>query len=244
MHDRLAIARWTNEGGYVPSENGEPGRHAHAPRPVEAPGTSTAPLRGEAPGQQDRGVEPTTVGGPLRIWSVGHSTHSLADFLALLAAHGIEVVADIRSVPKSRRHPQFHIDALAASLPEHGLLYRHLPQLGGLRSPRRNSTNDAWRNRSFRGYADYALTIEFAAGLSALRRIAENAPTAMMCAEALWWRCHRRLVADRLVAGGDTVLHIASNGGSSAHELTSFARCNVNGTITYVAGDPSESGTR
>ena len=180
----------------------------------------------------------------LRLWSVGHSTHAFDDLLAVLARHGIEVVADIRTVPKSRRHPQFHIDALTAALPAHGLVYRHLPALGGLRRPRKDSPNDAWRNRSFRGYADYALTDEFAAGLEELRRIAAAAPTAMMCAEALWWRCHRRLVADRLVAGGDVVLHIASDGRASPHQLTPFASRNADGTIVYAADGPAGAGGR
>ncbi len=173
---------------------------------------------------------------PLTLWSVGHSTHALADFVAVLARHEVEVVADIRTVPKSRRHPQFHIDALTDTLPRHGLAYRHLPQLGGLRSPRGDSPNDGWRNRSFRGYADHALTPDFAGGLQALRHIAQNARTAMMCAEAVWWRCHRRLVADRLLTAGDVVLHIMPDGRSSPHELTSFARRHGDGTITYPAG--------
>ena len=180
----------------------------------------------------------------LRLWSIGHSTHALGEFVALLGHHGIEVVADIRRFPRSRRHPQFDIDALAAALPEHGVVYRHLPELGGRRTPRADSPNDAWRHRSFRGYADHALTAEFAAGLSTLREIGEGAPTAMMCSEALWWRCHRRLVADRLVAGGDGVLHISSDGGSSPHELTSFASRNADGTILYASGpaEPRTSG--
>ena len=171
----------------------------------------------------------------LRLWSVGHSTRALADFVALLHSHGIEVVADIRTVPKSRRHPQFHIHSLTATLPEHGLAYRHLPQLGGLRSPRAASPNDGWRNRSFRAYADHALTADFADGLAALRETARTAPTAMMCAEAVWWRCHRRLVADRLVAAGDVVCHIMPDGRGVPHELTSFARRDADGTITYPA---------
>ena len=173
---------------------------------------------------------------PLRLWSVGHSTHAFDDFVALLGSHDIEVVADIRTVPKSRRHPQFHTDALTTALPEHGLAYVHLPQLGGLRSPRAESPNDAWRNRSFRAYADHALTAGFAEGLAALRATATRARTAMMCAEAVWWRCHRRLVADHLVAAGDAVVHIMPDGRSVPHELTPFARRNADGTITYPAG--------
>ena len=173
---------------------------------------------------------------PLRLWSVGHSTHAFAEFVALLGSHDIEVVADIRTVPKSRRHPQFHADSLTTTLPEHGLAYLHLPQLGGLRSPRAESPNDGWHNRSFRAYADHALTADFAAGLAALRERAAGARTAMMCAEAVWWRCHRRLVADQLVAAGDVVLHIMPDGRGVPHELTSFARRDADGTITYPAG--------
>jgi uncharacterized protein (DUF488 family) len=169
----------------------------------------------------------------LRIWSVGHSTHTFDGFLRLLAEAGIEAVADVRRFPMSRRHPHFHIDELSARLPAHDVLYRHLPQLGGRRAPHEDSPNGGWNNASFRGYADHALTAEFAAGLAALRELAETAATAMMCSEALWWRCHRRLVADRLVAGGAVVLHISSGGRSVAHELTPFARVDRDGTITY-----------
>jgi uncharacterized protein (DUF488 family) len=179
-------------------------------------------------------------GVPVHVWSVGHSTHTLADFLAVLARHRIEAVADIRRIPKSRRHPQFHIDALAAALSEHELAYRHLPELGGRRTPRKDSPNDAWSHRSFRGYADHALTGEFAAGLSALRQMAGTARTAMMCSEALWWRCHRRLVADRLVTGGDVVLHVFPDGRGAAHELTSFAGRKADGTIVYAAEHRTE----
>lgn len=174
-------------------------------------------------------------GAALRVWSVGHSTHTLETFLELLARNEIELVADIRTVPKSRRHPHFHTDRLARTLPDHGVRYRHLPALGGWRSSRGDSRNAAWRNRSLRGYADHALTAEFAGGLAELRQLAASARTAMMCSEALWWRCHRRLVADRLVAGGDVVLHIGSAGRSSPHRLAPFARIEPDGAVTYPA---------
>ena len=172
---------------------------------------------------------------PLNVWSVGHSTRSLDELMNLLAAHRIATVADIRTVPKSRRHPHFHTDALAATLPERGFGYAHLPRLGGFRRPGGGSPNDGWRNESFRGYADYAMTGDFAAGLAELRELAGAAPTAMMCSEAVWWRCHRRLVADRLVVGGDTVLHIASEARADAHELSPFAVVAGDGQITYPA---------
>ena len=171
----------------------------------------------------------------LTLWSIGHSTHSLASFLALLKANDIEVVADIRTIPRSSRFPHFGADRLAAALSEHGIRYRHLPALGGRRAPREDSPNVAWRNASFRGYADHARTTEFAQGLAALRELARSAPTAMMCSEALWWRCHRRLVADRIVAAGDVVLHIASDGRSAPHELSPFASVDAAGTIVYPA---------
>jgi uncharacterized protein (DUF488 family) len=170
------------------------------------------------------------------VWSIGHSTHSLERLVELLHTHGIAQLADIRTVPKSRRHPQFHTEALAETLPGHGIAYRHLPRLGGWRKALEDSPNDAWRNASFRGYADYAMSDEFAAGLAELRELASSERTAMMCSEALWWRCHRRIVADRLVAGGDTVCHIGSDGRVAAHELTGFAEIDASGQITYPAG--------
>lgn len=160
----------------------------------------------------------------LEVWSVGHSTHSLAAFSALLAGQGIERVVDIRTVPKSRRNPQFHTESLTSRLPEAGIAYAHLEALGGWRKTIPGSPNGGWRNRSFRGYADYAMSPEFASGLVCLQTLAAAGPTAMMCSEALWWRCHRRLVADRLVLGGGRVWHIGSDGRTSRHQLTSFAR--------------------
>jgi uncharacterized protein (DUF488 family) len=172
---------------------------------------------------------------PMQVWSVGHSTHPLDAFAALLAAHGIETLVDVRTAPKSRRHPQFRAEALAISLPERGVRYERLPRLGGWRRTSPGSPNGAWRNASFRGYADYALTDEFAAGLRALREIAAASRTAMMCSEGLWWRCHRRLIADRLVAGGDAVRHIGPDGRVTAHELPDFAVVGEDGRVRYPA---------
>lgn len=174
----------------------------------------------------------------MTVWTVGHSTHSLEAFAALLDAHDVAQVADIRAVPRSRRHPQFHAVAMARSLPERGVAYVHLPQLGGWRHAHEDSPNGAWRNPSFRGYADYAMDAAFAAGLVQLRRLAAERRTAMMCSEALWWRCHRRLVADRLVVAGDTVCHISSAGRASTHRLTPFATLASDGQITYPVGAP------
>lgn len=135
-------------------------------------------------------------------------------------------------MPRSRRHPHFNSDALARDLAARGVAYEHLPRLGGWRTATPGSPNGAWQNVSFRGYADYAMGSEFAAGLAQLRELSAARRTAVMCSEALWWRCHRRLVADRLLVAGDTVCHIASNGGTSVHRLTPFARV-ADGQITY-----------
>ena len=173
----------------------------------------------------------------MNVWTVGHSTHSIDAFVRLLMEHEIAQLADIRTVPRSRRNPHFDTGALAASLPERGVAYVHLARLGGRRRAHRDSPNGAWRNASFRGYADYAMGEEFADGLAQLRRLAAARRTAIMCSEALWWRCHRRLVADRLVVAGDTVCHIGSDGRASAHELTPFATVGRDGRITYPAID-------
>lgn len=178
------------------------------------------------------------------VWTVGHSTHAEEAFVALLLAHEIERVADVRTVPRSRRHPQFHSDHLARSLPARGIAYEHLPRLGGWRSAQPDSPNSGWRNVSFRGYADHAMTAEFAVGLATLRELAATRRTAIMCSEALWWRCHRRLIADRLVVGGDTVRHIGSDARASEHQLTAFAVLGPDRQITYPAsarGAPSVS---
>ena len=169
----------------------------------------------------------------MQVWTVGHSTHSSHRFIALLLAHEIVHVADVRTVPKSRRHPHFHREVLARSLAAGGIGYTHLPRLGGWRQPKPDSPNGAWRNRSFRGYADYASSHAFAAGLAQLRELAASGHTAIMCSEALWWRCHRRLIADRLVVAGDTVCHIDASGSASVHALTPFALLAPDGQITY-----------
>ncbi len=168
------------------------------------------------------------------MYTVGHSTRSLVDFLALLKAHGVTQLADVRTVPKSRRHPHFAGDALAVSLPAAGIAYRHFADLGGLRKPRRDSTNTAWRHEGFRGYADYMDTPAFARGLHDLLAWQDASPpaTAVMCAEAVWWQCHRQLIADALVVRGVEVCHIMSATAAPAHTLTSFAH--VNGVrVTY-----------
>jgi uncharacterized protein (DUF488 family) len=162
---------------------------------------------------------------------VGHSTRERGELAALLHEHGVRTVADVRRFPRSRRHPQFDAGALAAWLPEEGIAYVPLPELGGRRSRVPESPNGGWEHPAFQAYADWMAGPEFAAGIARLEALA--AP-AVMCAEAQWWRCHRRLVADALVVRGHPVGHIIGAGREFAHELTPFAV--VNGTrITYPA---------
>jgi len=166
------------------------------------------------------------------ICTVGHSTRPLADFVELLRACRVEQLADVRTIPRSRRNPQFNQDSLPAALRDAGIHYRHFPALGGLRHPRPDSINTGWRNASFRGYADYMQAPAFAAGLAEFLTFAGNLNTAIMCAEAVPWRCHRSLIADALTVRRVTVQHILSATSSHPHKLTPFAR--VEGErITY-----------
>jgi uncharacterized protein (DUF488 family) len=176
---------------------------------------------------------------PVELWTIGHSSHALADLVTLLRGQSIELLVDVRTVPKSKRHPQFWSDALAVSLPAEGIAYEHLPQLGGWRRASPDSPNGAWRNASFRGYADYTLTDEFAAGMQELCMRTRDRHVAIMCSEALWWRCHRRLIADRVVAGGGQVWHISSQGAVTPHELADFGRVDPRGRVIYPATDGS-----
>ncbi len=173
------------------------------------------------------------------ILTIGHSTRTLEQFVGLLRVHNVGQLVDIRTVPRSRRHPHFSGEALSASLEQAGIVYRHAPGLGGLRKPRPDSKNTGWRQEGFRGYADYMETAEFEAALGQLiasaaarRRGMETQPTAIMCAEAVWWRCHRQLVADALVARGVEVRHIVSAAAPVPHTLTEFARV-IDGKVTY-----------
>jgi len=171
---------------------------------------------------------------PSTAYTIGHSTHDLDRFVALLRGAGVAGVADVRRWPRSRRHPQFDDDALAVELPLRAIDYEHLPGLGGRRAPRPDSVNDGWEHEAFRGYADHMATPEFAAALEALAGLCAERPTAAMCAEATWWRCHRRLVADALVVRGWSVLHVMPGGAAVAHDLTPFAV--VDGTrLSYPA---------
>ena len=168
------------------------------------------------------------------IWTIGHSTRTLEEFLALLAAYSIEAVADVRRFPGSRRWPQFARDALAASLPAHGIGYQWLPQLGGRRRAHPDSPNTAWRNAAFRGYADHLASAEFAEGLDALLAFAARQRTAVMCAEAVWWRCHRSIIADVLKQRGIEVIHILDLRHSVVHPWTSAAHVE-DGELSYAA---------
>jgi uncharacterized protein (DUF488 family) len=158
------------------------------------------------------------------ILTIGHSTHTADEFLALLEAYDVNGVADVRKIPRSRRHPHFAAEPLAAFLASHGIEYLHLPGLGGLRRPRPDSPNGGWRHPAFRGYADYMQTREFAVAFDMLVEFAERRRVAIMCAEAKWWQCHRQLIADALVARQLEVRHILSRRAAPSHELTPFGR--------------------
>ncbi|MBM7117768.1 DUF488 family protein [Archangium primigenium] len=162
--------------------------------------------------------------GQARIYTVGHSTRSAEELVGLLQAHGIQTLVDIRTVPRSRTHPQFNRDTLPRTLAAADIRYVHLAALGGLRRARADSPNGAWRNASFRGYADHMLTDAFAQGLEELRALTPDGPLALMCAEAVRWRCHRSLVADALYARGVQVLHITRRTRAEPHTLTPFAQ--------------------
>lgn len=170
---------------------------------------------------------------PKRIYTIGHSTRSAEEFLAILGDAGIQLVADVRAFPSSRRHPQFNRGALAAWLGTAGIGYRHFPGLGGRRVPVPGSVNGGWHERGFQGYADYMSSDEFQRALGDLEAVASESPTAIMCAEALWWRCHRRLIADALVARGWRVEHLGIDGGPTVHTLTDFAVVGPDGLLTY-----------
>ncbi len=172
----------------------------------------------------------------MRIWTIGHSTRTFDEFLALLQSADIGGVADVRRFPGSRRLPHFGRENLAEALARAGVAYEHLPELGGRRRPRPDSPNTAWRDESFRGYADYMITHEFRAGIAHLLELGGRTRTAFMCAEALWWHCHRGLIADYLKAHGHDVLHILGPGKIEPHPYTSAARI-VNGVLSYAPAE-------
>lgn len=175
------------------------------------------------------------------LYTIGHSTRSLEDFVGLLAPFGVEVLADVRSVPRSAHNPQFDLAALQRSLPERGIRYLHLSELGGFRQSKPASVNCGWRNERFRGYADYMQTSEFRDALNRLIVLARASRTAIMCAEAVPWRCHRSLIGDALLVRGVDVVDIIAAGSVKQHRLTPFAT--VKGTdVRYPA--PGEEPAR
>ncbi len=170
------------------------------------------------------------------VFTIGHSTRTIEEFVAILKSFGVEKVVDIRTVPRSRHNPQFNMDTLAGELRRRGVGYIHLKDLGGLRHPAKDSVNTGWRNSSFRGFADYMQTEEFQEGLKKVIKKAETKRTALMCAEAVPWRCHRSLLADALTARGIEVIHIISSSSHHVHTLTPFAKVQGN-RIIYPAED-------
>jgi len=173
---------------------------------------------------------------PATIWTIGHSTRPIEEFLGLLAAARIQMIADVRSFPGSRKYPQYGQEALAAALASHSIGYQWLQGLGGRRRASPDSANTAWRNASFRGYADYMASEEFERGLTQLLAMASKARTAIMCAEAVWWRCHRSMIADALCVRGVEVVHILDAKHTKGHPMTAPARI-VRGELTYAAAE-------
>lgn len=170
----------------------------------------------------------------MRIWTIGHSTRTNDAFISLLRDNGIKLLVDVRAFPGSKRYPQFNKDPLAKSVTAHGIRYEHFPELGGKRKSKPESRNTAWRNASFRGYADHMETEQFQKGIERLLDLAAEAgPTAIMCAEAVWWRCHRSLIADYLKARGVEVLNILGENKVEPHPYTPAARI-VNGELSYA----------
>jgi uncharacterized protein (DUF488 family) len=172
-----------------------------------------------------------------QIWTIGHSTRKIDVFISVLEANGITLVVDVRKLPGSKRYPQFNKDALAASLNGCGIVYEHFPDLGGRRKSKPDSRNTVWRNAAFRGYADYIQTEEFRNAAERLVDLAnEGGPAAIMCAEAVWWHCHRALIADYLKTRGVEVTHIIDLNKTEPHPFTSAARV-INGELSYTAND-------
>jgi uncharacterized protein (DUF488 family) len=174
------------------------------------------------------------------IFTIGHSTHSIEEFVDILKAYGIALVIDVRTIPKSRHNPQYNSETLAAALRNQGIGYEHLPGLGGLRHTKKDSINTAWENASFRGFADYMQTENFERSLNTLIETAGKQPTVVMCAEAVPWRCHRSLISDALLAREITVMDIMSKTSAKTHMMTPWAY--VRGTtITYPKSKSAES---
>ena len=176
------------------------------------------------------------------IFTIGHSTRTSAEFVTLLQEVQLDLLVDVRSIPRSRTNPQFNTDALAETLARAGISYRHVGALGGLRHRRKDaipSPNTLWRNDAFRNYADYAATDAFRAGLDELRALVRDRRSAIMCAEAVWWRCHRRIIADYLLANGIPVAHIMGHNKVDPAKLTPGVRPLADGTLLYPAAPES-----
>lgn len=174
--------------------------------------------------------------GNKAIWTIGHSTRTSDQFIAMLQSFRIQLLADIRSYPGSRRYPQFNKEALEISLPKNDIKYIHIKELGGRRKANPHSANTAWRNDAFRGFADYMETAEFKKGIDDLQQLASIERTAYMCSEAVWWRCHRSLISDFLKSIGWRVMHIMDKEKAEEHPYTSVARI-VKGELTYEKED-------
>jgi uncharacterized protein (DUF488 family) len=180
----------------------------------------------------------TTTRREPELWTIGHSTKLIEDFLALLRSYGIQCLVDVRTVPRSRHNPQYDTEALAAHLKSAKLTYVHMPQLGGLKKAKKDSVNVGWKNASFRGYADYMQSEQFQRALEQLMAESRKRPTAVMCAEAVPWRCHRSLIADALLIRGWAVRHIMTKTKADTHRLTRFAVVEAD-RITYPSASPS-----
>jgi uncharacterized protein (DUF488 family) len=174
-----------------------------------------------------------------RFFTIGHSTRPIAEFVDLLDSAGARLVADVRTVPRSRTNPQYNLDTLPDALSGSGIGYEHIAALGGLRGKSRDMPADVnafWQNRSFHNYADYAMSGDFHSGLTRLRALGHATPCAIMCAEAVWWRCHRRIIADYLIAAGEEVFHILGKNHIEPAHMTDGAKPGPAGALTYPAG--------
>ena len=180
---------------------------------------------------------------PVTIFTIGHSTRPIGEFIELLLTQGIKLLADVRTAPRSRHNPQFNSEALAATLGSQGIDYVHMPALGGLRHAKKDSLNRGWENASFRGFADYMQTAEFEAGLDDLIARAKERTTVILCAEAVPWRCHRSLIADALLVRGVTVMDIMGKNNLREHSLTPWAKVDDGKRVTYPGPRPATATT-
>jgi uncharacterized protein (DUF488 family) len=177
-------------------------------------------------------------------FTIGHSTRSVTEFMDLLKAQQVRIVVDVRTIPRSRSNPQFNHDVLPQTLAQEQLRYERIAALGGLRGKQHEispSVNAFWQNQSFHNYADYGLTESFHSGLARLRALGQEERCAIMCAEAVWWRCHRRIIADYLIAAGETVFHILGKDRIEPARMTAAARPGPNKSLTYPASDGAEA---